>query len=132
MRIRASRIGAAVGVAVVAALLGVLVWRAIPTDVEFPPELVGQWTTEDPRYAERTFTVDPPRIEFGLGGGESTRHAIESVETRGSDTERIHTVRYRGEDGTSAEVELRLDPGPPPTLRFANHDEVWSKNHRRP
>lgn len=40
-------------------------------DVQLPPELVGRWTTEAPKYADRYFELRADRMAvFGRGAGQ--------------------------------------------------------------
>lgn len=130
MRSRAWTLGT---IAVLVGALGVAAYAVSvrKKDDGMPPELLGRWVSEDPRYADRTFSIEAATIAFGVGGTASEIHAIERVETHEDDGAKVHTVRYRESDGAMASVELRVVPGPVPALRFENHSETWIRENWR-
>lgn len=93
----------------VAALIAVL--SVIPqylvgregTELEFPPqELIGTWSTNDPRYADRTITITPERLGLGLGTGGQTVHAIIAIRARDGEVRREYEITYAGPEGDEA------------------------------
>ena len=70
-------------------------------EMTLPEELIGTYTTSDPRYADRYLEMTADEVVFGLGAAGSSRHLIKSV-LREEDQEgkTLYTLAYAGDGGT--------------------------------
>lgn len=88
---------------------------------ELPPELYGVWRTDEPRYADRFIELTAQQIVFGLGGQESSRHFITSVDTEATLAGARYTIEYRAtEDDSISSVSLLTEHRDGLALRLHN------------
>ncbi len=98
-----------------------------PKSESLPPGMLGVWRSEEPRYRDRYFELRDESVIFGTGVLQFDMHALEHVASEANaNGDRRYTIRYRTKDGETAAVQVIHHPGPQATLRFANHDEVWT------
>ena len=82
----------------IGALLLAILPSACGVERELPAELYGVWRTDEPRYADRFIELAAGEIVFGTGGGDSSQHAITSVEAEATPAggHRLSATRFRG------------------------------------
>jgi hypothetical protein len=91
-----------------------------------PPELIGQWRSEDPRYADRLLAIGTERITFGGGLEGSSLYRIQGIEREsdaGSPT--LYHVYYDAPGEPERALQLRLPA--PEQLQIENHTELWTR-----
>ena len=91
-----------------------------------PLELIGRWTSDDPRYADRSLEIGAETIVFGAGDGMRTTYRMQGIEREVEfDAGTLYHVYYdvRG----SPEQELRVRLPLPGRLRIDNHSELWTR-----
>jgi hypothetical protein len=83
-------------------------WRQSKT---LPTLLVGEWSTDEPRYHGRSLKLEPDRITFGLGGvaPDKSEH-VERVKMSPSDDPTDYAIKLRTEDGTRDSLLLEFNP----------------------
>jgi hypothetical protein len=107
-------------------LLAAWVWRAPRQRV--PKELVGEWHTTDPKYADRTFELDNVCITFTTGGGTVSTGFIKEMKQVPEGSRILYTISYTLDDAPN-EVSFYYDPIKGKTIRFKNQEKiVWSKD----
>ena len=91
-----------------------------------PTELIGRWTTEDPRYAERSLEIGTETIAFGAEGGMRVAYRAQGVE-RESDgsTGTLYHLYYDAAGDPEHELRVRLPA--PGQLSIDNHSELWTR-----
>ena len=91
-----------------------------------PSELIGRWTSGDPRYADRALEIGAETIAFGSGGGMRTTYRMQGVEREvDAGTGTLYRLYY---DAAGApEQELRVSFPIPGRLRIDNHSELWAR-----
>ena len=95
-----------------------------------PPELLQIWTTEAPAYKDRYFELRDGMLVFGTGRHTFVIHIVKGVEATRIDQSSVEYVfDYRDVDGEIAQVQFVHTTGTPPTIRMANHNEVWIPQH---
>ena len=97
-------------------------------EIDFPPdELLGTWTTDDSRYADRYLTFTRDRLTLGLGSEGRLSYPIESIRVDVGAVHREYAVTYEG-DGDEETMEVFVyDDG---LLRLKNPSDIqW---RRRP
>jgi hypothetical protein len=90
-----------------------------------PEELLGEWHTSDPSYADRTFELDSVCIAFGTGPGMVSVGLIKDVKEIPEGNHTLYTVSYVVDDSPN-EVSFYYDPKS--GLWFKNQEKiVWRK-----
>ena len=91
-----------------------------------PTELIGRWTSDEPRYAERSLEIDAKQIAFGVGHGTRMTYRVQGVEREvDATTGTLYRVYYDAPDEPERTLQVRL-----PTagrLRIENHSELWTR-----
>lgn len=91
-----------------------------------PTELIGRWTSEDPRYAERSLEIGTETIAFGSGDGMRTTYRMQGVVREvDAGTGTLYQVYY--DAAGSPELELRVRVPNPGQLSIDNHSELWTR-----
>jgi hypothetical protein len=107
-------------------LLAALNWHT--PNKRVPTELVGEWHTTDPNYAERTFELDPVCITFTTGDGNVSVGFINEVKEVPEGGRILYTISYILDDAPD-EVSFYFDPGKGKVIYFKNQENVvWSKD----
>ncbi len=109
--------------AILIVLLGVMMVPRIlkKGDHQVPAELLGAWTTDAPRYADRGFTITPTTLMLQQGNGAEAVYPIRTLRTRAS----VAGIRYDIEYGDrDVPGTFSLESGNDATLRFANQKEL--------
>ena len=91
-----------------------------------PNELIGRWTSDDPRYADRSLEIGAETIAFGLEGGMRTTYRAQGVE-REIDANAGTLYRLYYDAAGSPENELRVRVPSPGQLLIDNHSELWTR-----
>lgn len=102
-----------------------LVGRGGPR-IEFPPdELVGTWSTDDPRYADRGITISEDDLRLEMGSDGQATYPIEAIHVEVADVHRMYTIHYLdGDDELSMDIFVFNDG----SLRLRNPSEVrWTR-----
>jgi len=112
---------------VVATVIFVLVlaswiWR-VPNR-RIPDELVGEWRTTDPNYADRWFEIDPVCISFVTGTGSISTGFIKEVKAVPEGGRTLYTISY-SVDGTANKVSFYYE-----TYRETAKDKVIRFKHQ--
>jgi hypothetical protein len=112
-----------------AALLGLLV-ACSGSSRTVPLEILGTWRSSSATHADRYLELRDRAVIFGTGKYTMEMRAVEWA--RSDDAEppergREHRVAYRNDQGEILDLRLLHDVGPPETLRFVNHKDVWTR-----
>ena len=107
-------------------LLAAWIWR--PPNKHVPKELVGEWHTTDPNYADRTFELDPVCITFTTGGETVSVGFIKEVKEVQDGSRILYTISYTADDAPN-EVSFYYDLNKGNAIWFKNQEKiVWRKN----
>lgn len=102
------------------------IWGAPHKQV--PTELVGEWHTTDPNYADRTFELDPVCISFTTGDGTVSVGFIKTVKEVSEGSRILYTISYTVDDEPT-EVSFYYDLNNGETIWFKNQEKVlWRKD----
>jgi len=98
-----------------------------------PPQILGDWVSEAPRYRDRTFEIRDDAVVFGTGKWSGSRlHILIGVEEQPSvQSWNVYTIQYREYDGSIGALEIHHRSTPKQMLRFANRQEIWIRNETR-
>ena len=109
-------------------LIFLAAWNWRPPNRQVPKELVGEWHTADPIYADRTFELDPVCITFTTGGGTASVGFIKEVKEVPEGSRILFTISYTVDDGSN-EVSFYYDLSKGKIIWFKNQEKVvWRKD----
>lgn len=113
-------------VVITAIIFACWVWNPQPPQV--PLELVGEWHTTDPLYADRALVIDGSTINFETGNGKVSVGFIDAVKFIQVDNRLLFTIKY-SLNGASNNVSFYYESGKDKTIRFKNQEGVvWTKD----
>ena len=91
-----------------------------------PTELIGRWTSDDPRYVERSLEIGAKQVAFGVGPGTRMTYRAKGIEREvDTATGTLYRVYYDAPGEPERALQVRL-----PTqgrLRIENHSELWTR-----
>ena len=101
---------------------------------ETPTEILGRWTTTDPRYADRAFEITEERVYLHQGGDEFALYAVLGFRiTVSEDDAPIYSVVYRDDAAEEYSFRFYLSHEGGDAIRFTNQQEmVWSRDPDAP
>lgn len=95
-----------------------------------PRDVVGAWTTDDPRYQERVMELSRAFVIIITGRHDpASVQMIDRVESevKGSDTlYTIYSTDYS--QGTHYEMKIQFNPANGGEIRFRNQGTVWKRH----
>ena len=108
------------------AVLALLVALACAREA-VPTELIGRWTSDDPRYSDRSLEIGPESIAFGVGSGSRMTYRVKGIE-RETDvaTGTLYRLYYDVSGEPERTIQLRLPVAG--RLRIDNHSELWMRS----
>ena len=113
------------------ALLGALVLSACaePEPLELPEALIGYWTTDAPKYADRFLEFRADRmVVFGLGGRRTDLSPIVRIKAVNRSGFLIHHISHLNEYGEVYILSVGYHSERPGYLRLMNQWNIeWKK-----
>jgi hypothetical protein len=114
-------------VVILLVIMAVWIWQSPPRK-HVPDELVGQWHSDNPIYADRGLEFDDICVTFTTGKGMVSVGFIKDVKEVADGTSTVYTISYTL-DGTPNEVSFYYDPSNGKSLWFKNQQKiVWKKD----
>jgi len=93
-----------------------------------PDELIGEWHSTDPKYADRSLEIDAVSINFGTGEGTVATGFVKDVKAVSEGTRTVFTITYSVENVPS-EVTVYYEGPRTNVLRFKNQEKIaWTKD----
>ena len=89
-----------------------------------PTELIGRWTSDDPRYAGRSLEIAAEQIAFGVDAGIRVAYRIQGIE-REVDAGTLYRLYYDAPGEPERVLQARVPA--PGHLRIENHSELWTR-----
>lgn len=99
-----------------------------------PAGVLGIWSTDDPRYSNRTFEIGSGHIAFKHGdrADDQSLHQIAGVEAVQMGDSSLFRIKYL-EAGGTYELEFKFSRFPKPGIRFTHQEEfVWRPAMEKP
>jgi hypothetical protein len=107
-------------------LLAAWFWPA--PNKQVPKELMGEWHTTDPNYADRSFEIDSVCINFTTGGGTVSTGFIKEVKEVSEGSRTLYTISYTVDDAPN-QVSFYYDQSKGKVIRFKNQEKIaWKKD----
>ena len=81
-------------------LIGASIFVLYPgKNTDIPLNLIGRWTTSEPRYQDRFFEITKETLTYGLGGDKIDVYLISSMKESLEGNNRLYTINYKNTDG---------------------------------
>jgi hypothetical protein len=93
-----------------------------------PPDLVGVWETDAPRYENRYIEITNESLIFGLYDSDNIVNEIKYIKLEKEGLLSNYTIHYVDPEGEKWTLTLSHDPHNNGTLKLQNRDEVWFKS----
>ena len=90
-----------------------------------PAALIGRWTTDDSRYADRALEIGPEQIRFGVDPGLNLSYRVQGIESEPDPAGTLYRLFYDAPGEPERSLQLRLPA--PDRLRLENHAELWTR-----
>jgi hypothetical protein len=90
-----------------------------------PADLIGVWTSDDPRYADKSLAITAEQIAFGVDPGIRVNYRVQGIEREGEGEDTTFLVFYDAPG--EPERELRVRVAGPDLLEIDNHAEPWKR-----
>jgi len=96
-----------------------------------PDDLVGVWTTTEPKYTDRFLEFTTGGIFFGTSEGNVDIHPIVNIEHTRENQNTLYTISYATPEGREAAFSFYHDPANDGVIRFKNQQHIaWTKARR--
>jgi hypothetical protein len=99
-------------------------------DNTIPPQLIGMWTADDPKYEGRYMKFTDNFLIFGIGDGREVSHYVEKIEAEQAGEGTSYSFHYRDSEGEKWTLNFIYDPGSGGTIKMRNRDEIWRMSDR--
>jgi hypothetical protein len=99
-------------------------------DSTVPPQLIGMWTADDPKYEGRYLKFTDNFLIFGIGDGKEVSNYIEKIEAEQAGEGTSYNFHYRDSEGEKWTLNFIYDPGSGGTIKMKNRDEIWRMSDR--
>ena len=90
-----------------------------------PAELIGRWTSDDQRYADRSLEITDQQVIFGTGGGMRMVYRAKGVDQETDPVGTLYQLYYDAPGEVERTLQVRLPM--PGRLRIENHSELWTR-----
>jgi hypothetical protein len=99
-------------------------------ETALPDQILGVWTTEAPRYADRFFELQKDKVIFGTGAGESDSNLVVAVEEVRQDRKQLYNIEYLSSEGQTYTFSFYYQTSPQ-TIALKNQSGIEWKKERR-
>lgn len=91
-----------------------------------PPDLLGIWETDAPKYENRYIEITNGSLIFGLDDGDNIVNTIKYIKVKQEGFLSAYTVHYSDPEGDTWTLTLIYNPHDA-TFTVQNRDDVWIK-----
>ncbi|MBW2490544.1 MAG: hypothetical protein JRE65_05290 [Deltaproteobacteria bacterium] len=100
----------------------------IKKNKDIPENLIGKWTTSEPRYEDRFFEIKKETIVYGLGGDKQDVYFVSNLETRLQGNQILYTLSCKDTDGLKFTRSFFYELINGGVIRFKNQKNIkWMK-----
>ncbi len=97
-------------------------------NMDFPEDLIGKWTTSEPRYQDRFFEITKERLTYGLGGDKIDIYLISSMEKSLEGNNILYTINYKNTDGLKFTQSFYYHPKNGGSIQLKHQEHIeWRK-----
>jgi hypothetical protein len=95
-----------------------------------PRQIAGVWTTDDPRYKERTLELSPAFVIVVTGRHDAPSvEMIDRVETKANGADTLLTIYSTDySKGSHSTMKAQFSSANGGEIRFRNQPQVWTRN----
>jgi hypothetical protein len=91
-------------------------------------DLIGRWTTSEPKYVDRFLELTKTTLTYGLGENKKNSYSISSVEKSIEGINILYTISYKDRDGLAFTRSFYYEPSNGGVIRFKNQENIeWTK-----
>jgi len=95
---------------------------------DFPENLIGKWTTAEPRYKDRFLELTKITFTYGLGGDKIDVYFISSMEKNLEGNNILYTINYKSTDGLEFTRSFYYESANGGVIKFKNQKNIeWTK-----
>ena len=95
---------------------------------DIPEDLIGKWTTTEPRYEDRFFEITKETLIYGLGGDKQDVYFISSLERNLGENQLLYSISYKNKDGFKFTRSFYYESVNGGVIRFKNQKHIeWTK-----
>ena len=101
--------------------------------IELPENIMGEWTTTSPKYADRFFALEKRLITIGTGKDNFEVHIISNIKMSGDNRGESYSLTYYDAIGIKYEFTFHYFPNEVEggAIRIKNrNDIVWVKKEK--
>jgi hypothetical protein len=99
--------------------------------VVVPPDLVGLWKTDHPRYEDRYFELTVDKITLGMGSGDTGSFPIREIGRERAGRTTLYSVGYANAvEGVRDTLSFYYEPQDGGAIRFRNQQNILWKRAR--
>ena len=110
-------------------LVAVLIFVFFPKKTkDIPENLIGKWTTSEPRYEDRFFEITKETLVYGLGGDKQDVYFISNLETRLEGNKLLYTLSCKDTNGLKFTRSFYYESLNGGVIKFKNQKNIeWMK-----
>jgi len=95
---------------------------------DIPEDLIGKWTTSEPRYHDRFFEITKETFVYGLGGDKEDVYLISNLKKDLEVDNILYTIDYKSEDGHQFTRSFYYVPCNEGIIRLKHEEHIeWHK-----
>ena len=95
---------------------------------DVPENLIGKWTTSEPRYQDRFFEITKKTFTYGLGEDKEDINFISSIEKSLEGNHILYTINYKNKDGSAFTRSFYYKSSNGDVITFKNQKDIkWTK-----
>ncbi len=95
---------------------------------DIPEDLIGKWTTSEPRYQDRFFEITKETLTYGLGGDRKDIYFISSMKKSLQGNDILYTINFKNTDGLKFTRSFYYHPEDGGAIQFKHQEHIeWRK-----
>lgn len=110
-------------------LVAVAIFMFLPKkNKELPENLMGRWTTSEPKYIDRYFELTKTTFTYGLGENKENVYIISSIEKSMEGNKTLYTISYKDPAGLVLTRSFYFESVDGGVIKFKNQKKIeWTK-----
>jgi hypothetical protein len=96
--------------------------------ISLPENLMGKWTTSEPKYINRFLELTKTGLTYGLGENQENVYIISSVEKGVESNNILYTINYKDTNGSEFTRSFYYESANGGVIKFKNQENIeWTK-----